>query len=138
MILSGRFSVVDDHTIAARGEKRPSPDGETFFGHAAVTFRAELPAGAPAVLTLDDTHLVTELYVDGARVGCCAWAPYRFVIPERYAGKTAALELRFYTSWQPLFGDYTPETAPFLYWGILGRREKLHPGLPRLLSLVEQ
>lgn len=125
VILSGRFSVTGDRTIAARDHARPYADGETFFGHASVTFRATLPPDGPAVLTLNDTWQVTELYVDGVFAGRCAWAPYRFLIPAEYAGKTVSMELRFYSSWQPLFGDYTSDTAPFPYWGIPGRRERL-------------
>lgn len=80
-------------------------DGLPFYGCASICFEVELDGSeGPLYLTFEDNRLVSELYANGERIGSCAFAPYRYSIPDDLSGHVR-FELRFYTGYAPLFGD---------------------------------
>ena len=81
-------------------------EGIPFYSKITVELDIDLPnTDKPLYLTFDDNRLVSELTVNGERVGACAFAPYVYELPNKYYGKKAKIELAFYSGYAPLFGD---------------------------------
>ena len=77
-----------------------------FYSKITAELDADLPnADKPIYLTFDDNRLVSELAVNGERIGACAFAPYIYELPSKYCGQKVKIELAFYTGYAPLFGD---------------------------------
>ena len=81
-------------------------EGIPFYSKITVEIDTDLPnADKPLYLTFEDNRLVSELTVDGERVGACAFAPYVYELPRKHYGKKVKSELSFYSGYAPLFGD---------------------------------
>ena len=81
-------------------------DGVDFYSKITLEFEAELPLSEKKLcLRYEDNRLVSELMVDGEKVGACAFAPYAYEIPSKYYGKKVRFEVSFYSGYAPLFGN---------------------------------
>ena len=110
MILLGDFSARceegDVPTVVLEKRKTVYRVGECVSDYGKAVFSAEvtMPAGAVA-LEIGGTALYTEAYLDGAPIGACIHAPYRFSFEAAQAERTCTLSLVQYSGMAPLFGD---------------------------------
>ena len=112
VIAAGEFDI----DAAGRLTAQPG-DAPGFMRTAVVTFTAAIPAdGRDIALEYADNQRVASLRIDGADAGVQAFAPYRFPIPARLAGRTVQFELTLYSSLAPIFGTFD-RNACTARWG---------------------
>lgn len=99
VLLLGDFMAKGD-TLRPRGRETSG----AFWHTATVTATVALSEKAVAIETADAKMYMTAA-LDGEGIGACAFPPYRFVIPEKFRGKTATLTLQLHTTLAPLFND---------------------------------
>lgn len=85
---------------------------EGFAG--AVTYEAPVavPEGAKE-LVLDTGNAFARVVWDGTDLGCRAWPPFAWPVPEKSVGGRHHVQIRLYTSFLPLLGG---EAEPLCKW----------------------
>lgn len=99
VLLMGDFMAENDR-LRPRGQETKG----AFWHTAIVTATVCLSENAVAIQT-NDAALYMTAALNGESIGACAFAPYRFAIPEKYRGKNAVLTLQLHTTLAPLFND---------------------------------
>jgi len=110
VILLGDF-MADGDTLRPRGAETKG----AFWHTATVTAAVSLSENAVAVRT-DDAAMYMTAAINGEHIGGCAFAPYRFEIPEKYRGKQVQLTLQLHTTLAPLFNDLATLKAADIFF----------------------
>ncbi len=112
LVLEGDVTVVDGINKQNKPAKllvkktrsdKPYTD-QPFYGNASLHFDIAVPEGG-ANAVVDDFHGYVEAYVDGQQVKKISIPPYTFPIDEVYSGKTVHCEIKYYSSYEMLFGS---------------------------------
>lgn len=116
-LLCGKFAT-DANTL--RPYRNDGAGLECYSGVIIQEGIVHVPAGA-ARLCLDTDGLATKVFLNEECIGCCAWNPFEWRIPEHLNGGQVKVRIERYTSCGPMFGteifrqenitalpDYTP------------------------------
>ena len=103
VLISGNFNI-NNNELSSRNND--SLLGKRFFGCAGVKFDIEIPQNRSALIKFNANNLVSEVYVDGDYIQTKAFAPYTVCLPKKYSGRKVEVEIRCYSSYAPLFGDF--------------------------------
>ncbi len=100
VLIGGRFSISDNLLKRQDAEKQP------VFGRIKVTGNIEIPRDSRQVfLEIDACEMYVVVKINGECMMESAFAPHRIWIPEQFYGQKISVELTFFTSLAPLFGD---------------------------------
>lgn len=100
VLIGGRFSISDNLL------KRQDAGKQPVFGRIKVTGNIEIPPDSrQAFLKIDACEMYVVVKINGECMIESAFAPHRILIPEQFYGQKISVELTFFTSLAPLFGD---------------------------------
>lgn len=100
VLVGGDFSIVGN-CLQERGNFKQS-----VFGKVKISGTVEIPSNCQKVeLAIDACEMYVSVKVNDKYVMNSAFAPHRIEIPKNYCGQRVSVELTFYTTLAPLFGD---------------------------------
>lgn len=105
VLISGDFEIFNNE-IGKRSAVLDFSQKHSFFKRADIVFDTKIiNSKNDLYLSFDDTEKYCKLYIDKTLISDCAFAPYRFKIPNSLTGKNVNIKIEIYSSYAPLFGD---------------------------------